>query len=71
MNQKQQELIAAVRAHALKHYTQGGWDYVVESWGDAEILAAIGTTTSVKHAIKAVHAEVRQMDDYRTDIQGA
>jgi hypothetical protein len=31
------ELVEAVKAHALAHYNDGGWDVVVECMDDAEI----------------------------------
>jgi hypothetical protein len=29
--------IDRLRAYALKHYTTGGWDHLVEAWTDDEI----------------------------------
>lgn len=31
-----EELIARVKAYALAHYNDGGWDVFVECWGDRE-----------------------------------
>lgn len=42
------QLIDGVRAHALEHYNDGGWDYVVEAYSDDELRAIIageGATT--------------------------
>lgn len=30
-------LIAHVKAHALAHYADGGWDVIVEAWDDEQI----------------------------------
>jgi hypothetical protein len=67
----EQELIHAVRTHAMANYEKGGWDYVVEAWDDGDILEIISdkNATTVKQAIKAVGAEVKLHDDYRKDIQ--
>jgi hypothetical protein len=48
------ELVEAVKAHAVAHYNDGGWDVVVETYSDEEIANRIGTRVStVKGAIKA------------------
>jgi len=62
-------LIAAVRAHAVRHYNEDGWDYVVECWDDEEITKVIGFAESEKAAIAAVHKVVKTMGDYRDEIQ--
>lgn len=30
-------LVEFIKAHALKHYEDGGWDVIVECWDDEEI----------------------------------
>lgn len=35
------DLVAAVKAHALAHYDDGGWDVIVECWGDQQIADAL------------------------------
>lgn len=49
-----EEIIKAVREHALKHYNEGGWDYVVECWEDSDIEKAIAHALTLDGAIKAV-----------------
>lgn len=44
-------LIAGVRAHAIAHYTEGGWDVVVECWDDDDIAETIGKARTLKGAI--------------------
>jgi hypothetical protein len=63
------ELIAAVRAHALANYETDGWDYVVECWDDEELSESIGSATTPKEAIEAVHKQVKIMGDYRAEIE--
>ncbi len=48
------ELVAAVKAHARKHYNAGGWDVIVECWGDAQIAECVGRATTTRGAIRAV-----------------
>jgi hypothetical protein len=58
-------LIQAVRDHALAHYADGGWDVVVECYGDSEIAEVIAGATTPKQAIAAF----RDLVDVWTDRQ--
>lgn len=40
-----QEFIDAVRAHALEHYQDGGWDVIYECYDDAMIAEIIDRQT--------------------------
>lgn len=53
----QQDLIDAVRKHALACYEQG-WGVVLECYDDADILDFIGEAGTPEAAIKAVAAEL-------------
>ena len=61
------ELVDAVKTHALKNYNQGGWDFVIECHSTDEIRQAIGKATTEAGAIKnvaqafaiALHDEIR------------
>lgn len=64
------ELVKAVKAHAVDNYETGGWDYLVECYSDAEVAELIGRATTVKGAIKKVAEVMGIKDDYRKDIQG-
>lgn len=64
-----QDLVDAVRAHALDHYNEDGWDYVVESWEDWEILAVVKGCKKESQAIRKVRKNVRSLSDYRREIQ--
>jgi hypothetical protein len=63
------ELVAAVRAHARKHYERGGWDILIECWEDSDIEDAMGASTTEAGAIRTCAKVLGIMDDYRTDIQ--
>ena len=65
------ELVAAVRAHALEHYTTGGWDYVVECYSDAEIAAEFGDAQTAAAAIAAVGEVVGLHDEMRHEARAA
>ncbi len=65
------EMVAAVKAHAEKHYNESGWDYVVECGDDAEILSVIAeeNVSTVEAAIAAVGEIVALLDERRRDIE--
>ena len=62
------EMIAHVRAYALDHYEQGGWDYVVEAFDDAELAEAIGKARTLDGAVRKVAWHARLLGDRRADI---
>ena len=63
------ELIAAVKAHAIAHYEENGWDIVVECYDDAQIAEIIGGCRTAKGAIRAVKQHIAPVAGYRADIQ--
>ena len=64
-------LVHAVRQHANKNYTRGGWDIIVECWSNAEIADAIGGAKTEVGAIRNVAKTARMLGDYRSDIENA
>lgn len=66
---KDQDLVDAVRAHAVEHYEEDGWDYVVECWEDWEIRAVVRGSRSEGQAIRKVRKQVRALSDHRREIQ--
>lgn len=66
-----QELIAAVRAHALANYESDGWDFVVEAFDDEQVADAIGTARTARAAIKNVARAVRDVHEYRSEAQAS
>lgn len=65
------ELIAAVKAHALKHYEDAGqaWDTVIECWETSDFAAVIGGAKTPEEAIKLTARHLRPFASYRADIQ--
>jgi hypothetical protein len=47
-----QPLIDAVKAHALAHYQDGGWDVIVETYDDGMIAEQIGKARTPAGAIR-------------------
>ena len=62
-------LVKAVKEHAMAHYHQDGWDYIVETYTDAELAEEIGNARTVKGAIAKVARTARLLDERRRDIQ--
>jgi len=69
MNTKMKALVEAVKAHALDHYDEGGWDYVVECFSDDEIAEDIGKATTVNGAIKKVKWHANLLGGARDEVR--
>jgi hypothetical protein len=66
-----QDLIAAVKAHAIENYEKDGWDFIVECWSDEEIAEAIKGCRSKAAAIKKVGQTARLLGERRSEIQNS
>lgn len=69
MTVEKQDLVEAVKQYALENYERGGWDYVVETYTDADIEAAIGRARTPAGAIRKVGAAVGIRDEYRREVR--
>jgi hypothetical protein len=65
------ELIAAVRAHAVEHYNDGGWDVIVECWEDEDIARQIGAARTLKGALRKLRSTVSVFADYEADARNS
>ena len=63
-------MIKAVRDYALEYYNEG-WDIVIESWEDEDIAKTIVGAKSEKGAIRKVWHVVKELIDYRKEVQAA
>jgi hypothetical protein len=63
------EMVDAVKAHAVEHYEEDGWDYLVECYSNEEVEELIGKCRTVSGAIKKVAKIMKIKGDYRDDIQ--
>jgi hypothetical protein len=71
INESLAPMVKAIRAYALEHYNEGGWDYVVECWSDLDIeMAILPGDGTLETAIKNVGSQVGVLDSVRKDIQG-
>lgn len=62
-----EEMIAAVRRHAIEIYARG-WDEVVEAWTDEEIAEQIGGARSCKGAIRKMAVIVAARHSHALEI---
>lgn len=60
--------VEAVKAFAIEHYEEGGWDVVVETYSDADIYNIVKHTRSEEGAIKKVAREIGAHNAVRKDI---
>jgi hypothetical protein len=65
------ELIAQIKAHALAHYEDGGWDVIVECWSDEDIAETIGKATTLRGALKKIRDIVSVYDDRQADARNS
>lgn len=63
------ELVQAVKDHALANYEADGWDFIVECYTDEELAELIGKVRSVKSAIAKCRSVVKTQADHRSEIQ--
>ena len=69
-NKVVENLIEAVKAHALANYDKGdGWDIVVECYSDAEIAKYITGCKTARGAITKIGKRVKDISDYGDDIR--
>jgi hypothetical protein len=67
----EQELINAVRDHALDNYTVDGWDYLVECWADGDILECLDGAETVEQAIANVREALAPLAEMRDEVRSA
>ncbi len=67
----QAQLVKAVKAHALEHYSDGGWDVIVETYTDDEIAAQIGQARTVRGALAKFADVVSVWADRQADAENS
>lgn len=70
MDSLQQSLVDAVKAFARANYEMDGWDYIVETMSDEEILELIGGASTTKDAIRQAGQVAKLWDERRKDVEG-
>lgn len=61
------EMIVAVRKHALAHYNEDGWDFIVECWEDQDIGEAIDGALTIEDAIRKALRSAKLLDEMRAE----
>ena len=64
-------LIEQVKQYALDHYTDGGWDVIVECWSDAEIAVKIGSAATLEEALNEFRPLVEVWADRQADARNS
>jgi hypothetical protein len=64
-------LIAQVRQYAADHYTDGGWDVLVECWDDSDIADAIGKATTLRGALRKLSAVIDVYSDHQANARNS
>ncbi len=65
------ELVEAVKAYAVEHYVDGGWDVVVECWTDEQIGEHIGRARTLAGALRKFATLVDVWADREADARNA
>lgn len=64
-------LVEGVKAHALAHYNDGGWDVIVEAWTDDDIAKAIGGARTLRGALRKLSPTVAVWADRQADAENS
>ena len=56
-------LVALIKEYAKEHYAEDGWDYVVESFDDNQIVETIAGETTLPGAIKKMLEHLKPLVD--------
>jgi hypothetical protein len=58
-----------IRQHATVHYTEDGWDILVECWTDEYIAEHYRGCKTYEEAVVAISNVLAAMDSHRSEIQ--
>lgn len=67
----ERELIEAVKAHAIEHYNENGWDFIVECYDDRDIGRELRRRrlTTIEAAIADFEETARIKDEARREAE--
>jgi ribosomal protein L12E/L44/L45/RPP1/RPP2 len=60
--------IERIREHANIHYEENGWDILVETWMDEDIIEVIDECESYEEAVYALVDILSTINEYREDM---
>lgn len=58
-----------IRQHATVHYTEDGWDILVECWTDEFIYEIISDCRNYEEAVIVVSEVLSVIDGFRRDVE--
>ena len=64
-------VVEAVKAYAVEHYTDGGWDVIVETMSDEDIAREIGGARTLNGAVKKLRPLVSLHADRQADARNS
>ena len=57
-----------IRKHAMTHYTEDGWDILIECWDDAYINEHFRGYKTYEEAVIAISDVLVTMDGWRSEV---
>lgn len=60
-----------LRQHATVHYTEDGWDILVECWSDEYINEIIGRAKTYEEAVITASEVLSTIDGFRKEVVNA
>ena len=67
---KEQDFIEFVKQYAMNNYETGGWDEVVEAWGNGDILKFLSEANGDEiKAFKSIAKTVKLRHEYAEEIR--
>jgi hypothetical protein len=64
-------LVSFIKAHALAHYEDGGWDVIVECWDDQDIITELGGAETEAEALQAFDFLISILADRQSDARNS
>ena len=66
---ERKEWVAKIRKHAHENYQDGGWDYLVETYSDTDVMFEIKDCKTYEAAFKRIEQLMNLLDGHRTEIK--
>jgi len=63
------KFVEEVKAYAVDHYEQAGWDILVETYADDEIAEIVENAIDSNDAINIMREHIAPISDYRAEIK--
>jgi hypothetical protein len=60
--------VQEIKAYAVENYDTAGWDFIVETYTDEDILALIKDCISFQEAIDTMLEHIRPLSEFRSEI---